>query len=105
ARISDEVAPAIEPVPVGHRKVFDVNILAGDDVLLARTAIDDAWGNALLQDGAADLDQLARVRLGRQAEHHGDAAIVVERGAEHAAAAALRRVVVLDVVEKERTAG
>src|ERR1700748_820395 len=43
--------------------------------------------------------------VGRQPQHHGDAAIVVERGAENAPAAARRRVVVLDVVEDERLAG
>src|SRR5262249_51194305 len=105
ARISDEIAPAVEPVPVRDREILDIDVLAGDDILLAWTAIDDARGNALLQDGAADLDQLTRVRVGRQAEHHGDAALVVEGRAEYAAAAALRLVVVLDVVEQERTAG
>src|SRR6516164_2157520 len=43
--------------------------------------------------------------VGRQPQHHRDAAVIVERGAENAPAAARRRVVVLDVVEDERLAG
>ena len=105
AGIGDDIAAAVEPVPVRRREVVEVDVLAGDDVLLARAVLDDARRDAALHDGAAELDQLARMGVGRQAEHHGDAAVVVERGAEDAAAAARRRVVVLDVVEQERRAG
>src|SRR6516225_10095019 len=86
ARIGDEVAPAVHPVPVRHRQLGEIDILAGDDVLLDRAARDDLGWDRALENGAADLDQLARMRVGRQAEHDGDAPIVVEGGAEHAPA-------------------
>ena len=105
AAVGEEIASAVEPVPIRRRQVVEVDVLAGDDVLLHRPGRDDLRRNAAGQSGAADLDQLARMRVGRQSEHHRDAPVVVERGAEDAAAAARRRVVVLDVVEQERLAG
>src|SRR5262249_36771112 len=78
---------------------------AGEDVLLHRPRGDDLGRDGAAQDGAGDLHQLARVAVRRQPQHHGDAAIIVERGAEDAPAAARRRVVILDVVGDERLGG
>ena len=105
ARIGDEIAAAVEPVPVRHREVVEIDVLAGDDVLLDRAGLDDPRRDRALENVAADLDQFARMGVGRQAQHDGDAPIVVERGAEHAPAAAVRLVVVLDVVEQHRPPG
>src|SRR5262249_8446149 len=98
----EEIAAAVEPVPMRRRKFIEIDVGALEDVLLHRSASDDFRRDAAAEDGAPDLDQLARMGVGRQPEHHGDAAVIVERGAKDAAAAACRRVVVLDVVEEER---
>src|ERR1043166_8253023 len=105
ARIGDDVAPAVEPVPIRHRKFIKVDVLAGDLVLLDRTVVNDAGSDAPVEDSAADLHQLARVGIGRKSQHHGDAAITGEAAAEDAAAAAPRLVVVLYVCEKQRGPG
>ena len=105
AAISEEIAAAVEPVPMRRRKLVEVDVGAFEDVLLYRSGGDDLRRNAARQNGAADLDQLARMRVRRQAQHHRDAAVAVEAGAEDATAAALRLVVVLDVVEEQRLAG
>jgi len=105
AAIGQEIAAAVEPVPIGRRKLVEIDVRPLEDVLLHRSGGDDLRRDAAGEDGAADLDQLARMGVGRQPQHHGDAAVIVERGAENAPAAARRRVVVLDVVEDERLAG
>ena len=105
AAIGEDVAAAVEPVPIGHRQLFEIDILAGDDVLLHRAVVDDARRDAAAQHVAADLDQFARMRVGRQPQHHGDAAVARQPVAEDAAAAAIRLVVILDVVEQQRRPG
>ncbi len=105
AAVGEEVAAAVEPVPMGRRKLVEIDIRALEDVLLHWSGGDDFGRHAAGEDGAADLDQLARMGVGRQPQHHRDAAVVVERRAEDLPAAARRRVVVLDVVEDERLAG
>ena len=90
---------------MGRRELVEIDIRALEDVLLHRSGGDDFGRHAAGENGAADLDQLARMGVGRQPQHHRDAAVVVERGAEDAPAAARGRVVVLDVVEDERLAG
>ena len=42
AGIGDEIAPAVEPVPVRRRQLVEIDVLADDDVLLARAGLDDA---------------------------------------------------------------
>ena len=105
AAVGEEVAAPVEPVPMRRGKLVEIDVGAGEDVLLRRPGGDDLGRDRAAQDGAGDLDQLARVAVGRQPQHHGDAAVIIERGAEDAPAAARRRVVVLDVVEDERLAG
>src|SRR5213078_1195701 len=82
-----------------------VDILAGNDVLLAGALLDDARRDAAFHDVAADLDELARMGVGGKAHHHGDAAIAAEPAGEHRPAAGGVLVVALDVVEEERRAG
>src|SRR5262249_39647689 len=105
ASIREEVAPAIEPVPMRGRKFVEIDVWTLEDILLHRTGCDQLGGNAAGEKGAGDLDQLAGVRVGRQSQHHGNAPIAVEPAAEDAPAAALRLVVVLDVLEQQRLAG
>ena len=105
AAVGQEIAAAVDPVPLRHRKFEQVDVLAGDDVLLAGALLDDARRDAAFDDVAADLDELARMGVGRQAHHHGDAAIAAEPAGEHRAAAGGVLVVVLDVVEQQRRAG
>src|SRR5262249_53648020 len=88
--VGDDVAAAVEPVPIGRRKLIKIDVLAGDLVLLHRAVFDDARGDAAVEDAAADLHQFARMGVGRKAQHHGDAAIAREAATEHAAAAARR---------------
>src|SRR5262249_39180490 len=87
---------------MGRRNLVESDVRPLEDILLHWPGGEDLGRDAAGQDGAADLDQLARMGVGRQPQHHRDVAIIVERGAEDAAAAARRRVVVLDVVEDER---
>src|SRR5918995_2689659 len=82
-----------------------VDILADEHILLAWAGVDDARRNALAKNVAADLHQFAWMRVRRQPQHHGDAAIAPEPPGEDATAAAVWLVVVLDVVEHERRAG
>ncbi len=105
AAIGEEIAPAVEPVPMRRRKLVEIDVRAGEDVLLHRAGGDDLRRDAAGEDGAADLDQLARMGVGRQPQHHCDAPVAQQRGSEDAAAAAVRLVVVLDVVEQQRLAG
>jgi hypothetical protein len=105
AAVGEEIASAVEPVPPWCRELIEVDVLAGEDVLLHRTGRHDLRRDAAGQDGAADLDQFPRMGVGRQAQHHGDATIARQRGREDLSAARARRVVVLDVVEDERLAG
>src|SRR6516164_1675108 len=105
ASISEEVTAAIEPVPMRGRKFVEIDVGTLENVLLHRTGCDKLGGNAAGKERAGDLDQLARMRVGRQSQHHCNAAIAVEPAAEDAPAAALRLVVVLDVLEKQRLAG
>src|SRR5205085_7608980 len=105
AAVGQEIAAAVDPVPLRHRKLKQVDVLAGDDVLLAGAALDDARRNAAFHDVAADLDELARMGVGGKAHHHGDTAIAAEPAGEHRAAAGGVLVVVLDVVEQQRRAG
>ena len=105
AAIGEDVAAAIDPVPLRHRKLVEVDVLAGDDVLLAGAVLDDARRDTALEQRAADLDQLARMRVRRQPHHHGDAAIAAEPAGEHRAAARVVLVVVLDVGEQQRRTG
>ncbi len=105
AAIGEEIAPAIEPVPVRHRQLVEIDVLAGDDVFLHRPGCDDLRRDGAGEDGTADLHELPRMGIRRQPHHHGDAAVAVERRAENAPAARFLRVVVLDVVEQHRLAG
>ena len=89
AAVGLQVAAAVDPVPPRGGKRVEIDVVALEDVLLARAGVDDLRRDRSGEDGAADLDQLARMRVGRQPEHHGDAAIAVERRAEDAAAAAV----------------
>src|SRR5260370_39935978 len=87
AAVGEEIAPAVEPVPMGRRKLVEVDVRALENVLLHWSGGDDFGRDAPGEDGAADLDQLARMGVGRQPQHHGDAAgVVVRRTAEAPAA-------------------
>src|SRR5260370_42098914 len=98
AAVGEEMAPAVEPVPMGRRKLVEVDVRALENVLLHWSGGDDFGRDAPGEDGAADLDQLAGMGVGRQPQHHGDAAVVVERGTEDAPAAARGGGVVPEVV-------
>ena len=105
ASIGENVAAAVEPVPMRHRKVVQVDVFAGDDVFLHRSGFDDPRRNAAIETGAADLHEFARVRVGREPQHHGNAPIARQAVGEDPAAAAVRFVIILDVVEQQRRAG
>src|SRR6202022_4172755 len=93
------MAARVGAVPMRGRKVVEIDVGTLENVLLHRSGCDELRRDAVGKEGAAELDQLARMRVRRQPQHHRDAAVTIERGAEDAAAAALRPVVVLDVVE------
>ena len=103
AAIGKEIAPAVEPVPPRRRKLVEVDVVAGDDVLLHRAGGDDLRGNAAAEHVAAELHEFARMGVGRDAEHHGDAPIARQPAAEHPAAPGIGAIV-LDVVEQQRRA-
>ena len=73
AAIGENVAAAVDPIPLRHRKFVEIDIVAFDDVLLDRAGLDDFRRHAAGEHGAADLHQFARMRVGREPEHHGDA--------------------------------
>ena len=50
---------------------------------LHRPSLTMFGGMLPFEDGAADLHQLARMRVGRQPEHHRDAAIAAEAAGEN----------------------
>ncbi len=100
APIGEEITPTVEPVPPWRRQLVEVDIVAGDDVLLHRAGVDELRRNAAVEHIAAKLDQVARTGVGVDAEHHGDAAIAREPAAEHAAAARIGPII-LDVVEHQ----
>ena len=100
AAVGEEVAAPVEPVPMRRGKLVEVDVGALEDVLFHGAGGDDFRRDAAVEDSAAELDQIARMGIGRQPQHHGDATIIVQRGAKNSPAAALRRVVVLDVVEE-----
>ena len=104
AAVSHDVAAAVEPVPLRHRQLVEIDVIAFDDVLLDRTGRDDFRRNGVGQHGAAELDQFARMRVRRHAEHHGDAARARQAAGEDLAAARIGAVV-LDVVEQHRGSG
>src|SRR5258706_16293502 len=97
ASVGEQVAPAVEPVPPRRRQLIKVDIVSGDDVLFHRARADDLWWNAAVEHVATELDQIARMGVGSDAEHHGDTAITCEPAAEHAPAARICPVI-LDVV-------
>ncbi len=103
AAIGEEVAAAVEPVPPRRRQLVEVDVVAGDDVLFDRAGGDDFWRNASREHVAAELDELARMGVGRHAHHHGDAPVARQAAAEDAAAPSVGAVV-LDVVEQQRRA-
>src|SRR5665647_1348578 len=105
AAIGEDVAPAVEPVPVRDREIIEVDVFAGDDVLFHRPGLDDPGRDAAVEDVAADLHQFARMRIRRKPQHHGDAPVARQAIAEKAPAAAIRLVIILDVVEQQRRAG
>src|SRR5215471_3029 len=98
APIGEEIAPAIKAVPPRRRQLVEIDIVAGDDVLFHRTGADDLRRHGTAEHIAAELDQIARVGVGGDPEHHGDAAVTREPAAEHAAATRIRPIVP-DVVE------
>ena len=103
AAIGEEIAPAVEPVPPRRWKVVEVDVGAGDDVLLHRAGGDDPGGNAAAENVAAHLHEFARMGVGGDAEHHGDAPVARQPAAEHPPAPGIGAIV-LDVVEQQRRA-
>src|SRR5204863_7126794 len=93
AAIGQEITPAVEPVPPWRRQFVEVDVVAGDDVLLHRAGGDDFRGNAAAQHVAAHLHEFAGMGVGGDAEHHGDATIAREAAAEDAAAPGIGAVI------------
>ncbi len=104
AAVGEDVAAAVGSVPLWHREFIKIDIFAGDDVLFDRTGLDDFRRDVAGQNGAAELDQFARMGVGWQAEHHGDAARVRQAAGEDLVAAAVGAVVA-DIVEQHRRPG
>src|SRR5215470_5775418 len=96
--ISEEIASAVEAVPPRRRQLIQVDVIASDDILLHRSGADDLGLNTAVEHIAAELDEIARVGIGSDAEHHGDAAVACKAAAEHAPAAGVRPII-LDIVE------
>ena len=103
AAIGEEIAPAVEPVPPRRRQLVEVDVVAGDDVLLHRPGGDDLRRDAAGEHVAAELHEVARMGVGRDAHHHGDAPVARQAAAEDAAAPGVGAIV-LDVVEQQRRA-
>ena len=101
APVGEEIAPAVEPVPPRRRKFVEIDGVAEDDILLHRAGGDDFRRNAAREHVAAELDQIARMGVGRAAQHHGDAAVTRQPAAEDPSAARIRSVI-LDGVEQQR---
>ena len=104
AAVGEDVAAAVGAVPLRRREIVEVDVVAFDDVLLHRSGGDDFRRDGVGEHGAAELDQFARMGVGRQAQHHGDAAVARQAAGEHAAATRVLAVVA-DSVESERRPG
>ncbi len=104
AAVSENVAAAVGAVPLRRREIIQIHIVAFDDVLLDRPGVDDFRRDRAGQHGAAELDQFARMSVGRQPEHHGDAPIARQRAGKHLPAAGVLAIVA-DLVEQQRRPG
>ena len=98
--VGHDVAAAVEPVPLRHREFVEIDVVALDDVFLARAGLDEFRLHAFGEHGAAELDQFARMRVGGQAEHHGDAARARQAAGEDLAAARIGAIIA-DIVEQD----
>src|SRR5262249_61778775 len=63
AGIGDDVAAAVEPVPIGDGKRIEIDGVPADDVFLTGAVLHDLWRDPFLQQRAADPDQLPRMAL------------------------------------------
>ena len=104
AAIRHDVAATVGTIPLRHRQFEKIDIVAFDDVLLHRPGLDHVRRHAAGQQRAAELDELARMRVGRQPEHHGDAARARQPAGKHLAAAGIGAVIA-DIVEQQRRPG
>ena len=97
----EDIAPAIDAVPMRRGKIGEIDRVAFDDVFLDRTSGNDVGRHMFVEDVAANLHQFARMGVHGQPKHHAQAPIAGKAQAEQAAAAAVRFVVILDVVEQQ----
>ena len=98
AAIGHDVTAAVRSIPLRHRKFVQIDVVAFDDVFLRRTGLDDFRRQALRQNTAAELDQFARMGVGRQTQHHGDAARAGQSAGENLTAPRIGAVVA-DIAE------
>jgi hypothetical protein len=96
--IGHDVTAAVRSIPLRHRKFVQIDVVTFDDVFLGRPGLDDFRRQALRQNAAAELDQFARMGVGRQAQHHGDTARAGQSAGENLAAPRIGAVVA-DITE------
>src|SRR6516162_1674626 len=104
AAIGEDVAAAVGSIPLRHRKLVKIDVVAFDHVLLHRAGLDHFRRQALREDIAAEPHQLAGMGVWRQAEHHGDAASAREPSGENLPTTGIGAVVT-DIAEQERRPG
>ena len=104
AAVSHDVAATVGAIPLRHREFEKIDVVAFDDVLLDRPSLHHVRRYAASEQRAPDLDELALMGVGRQPEHHGDAARARQSAGEHLAAAGIGAVIA-DIVEQERRPG
>ena len=104
AAVSKNVAAAVDAIPLRHRKLVEIDVLALDDVFLDRPGLDDFRRNRFVQDRAAELHQLARMGVRLKPKHHGDATRTRKPAGEDLMATAVRAVIA-DVAEEQRRPG
>ena len=88
-------------MPLRDGEIVEVDVVAGDDVLLHRAGRDPHRRDAAGERLAGGLHQLGDRRVLRQAEHHGDAGIVRQPAGEQLAAAGIV-LIILDVGKQQR---
>ena len=101
AAVGENVAAAVGAIPLRRREVVEIHIVALDDVLLDWSGLDDFRRDRAGENGAAEFDQLAWMGVGRQPEHHGDAAVARQRAGKDLLAAGVLAIVA-DLVEQQR---